>query len=66
MIFFIKNYQNLNNGDRNIKKFCIAPSYFYDKAVENFEKYFEDEVVKALDIDMEKFFDKLFEKNIEQ
>lgn len=50
----------------NIKKFGIAPTYFYDKATENFEKYFEDDVVKALDIDMEKFFDKLFDKNIEQ
>ena len=50
----------------NIKKFGIAPTYFYDKAVENFEKYFEDEAVKALDIDMETFFNNLFEKSIEQ
>lgn len=49
----------------NIKKFGIAPTYFYDRAVDNFEQYFEDETVKALDIDMEKFFNNLFEKNIQ-
>lgn len=63
---FITNESFAWGINTNIKKFGIAPTYFYDKAVENFEKYFEDEVVKALDIDMEKFFDKLFEKNIQQ
>lgn len=48
----------------NIKKFGIAPTYFYDKAFESFEKYFEDEAVKALGIDIETFFEKVFEENI--
>lgn len=60
---FITNESFAWGINTNIKKFGIAPTYFYDRAVENFEKYFEDEVVKALDIDIEKFFDKLFEQN---
>jgi hypothetical protein len=63
---FITNESFAWGINTNIKKFGIAPTYFYDRAVENFEKYFEDEALQALDIDMEKFFDKLFEKNIEQ
>jgi|688.fasta_scaffold35926_6 hypothetical protein len=63
---FITNEKFAWGINTNIKKFGIAPTYFYDKAVENFEKYFEDDVVKALDIDMETFFNKLFELNIEQ
>lgn len=63
---FITNESFAWGINTNIKKFGIAPTYFYDRAVENFEKYFEDEALQALDIDIEKFFDKLFEKNIEQ
>lgn len=48
----------------NIKKFGIAPTYFYDKATENFEKEFEDEAIKALGIDLQNFFEALFEENI--
>jgi len=47
----------------NIKKFGIAPTYFYDKAATKFEKSFEDEAVKALGIDFETFFDRVFETN---
>jgi hypothetical protein len=47
----------------NIKKFGIAPTFFYDKAATQFEQSFEDEAVKALGIDFETFFDKVFEQN---
>lgn len=48
----------------NIKKFGIAPTYFYDKAVENFEKVFEEDVYKALEIDLNSFFNSVFEQDI--
>jgi hypothetical protein len=47
----------------NIKKFGIAPTYFYDKAVAAFTPVFEEEVYKALGIDLETFFDRVFEQN---
>ena len=47
----------------NIKKFGIAPTYFYDKAVEAFAPIFEEEVYKALGIDLETFFERVFEQN---
>lgn len=47
----------------NIKKFGIAPTYFYDNAFQQFEKAFETEAVQALGIDFETFFDNLFEEN---
>lgn len=62
---FITNEKFAWGINTNIKKFGIAPTYFYDRAVENFEQYFEDEAVKALNIDMEKFFNNLFENNIQ-
>lgn len=47
----------------NIKKFGIAPTYFYDNAATKFEEAFEDEAVKALGIDFENFFERTFESN---
>ena len=47
----------------NIKKFGIAPTFFYDKAATKFEQSFEDEAVKALGIDFETFFERVFEQN---
>lgn len=47
----------------NIKKFGIQPTYFYDNAATKFEKAFEDEAVKALGIDFENFFERVFETN---
>jgi hypothetical protein len=47
----------------NIKKFGIAPTYFYDNAATKFEKSFEDEAVIALGIDFETFFERVFESN---
>jgi hypothetical protein len=48
----------------NIKKFGIAPTYFYDKAVENFERVFEQEVYRALEIDLNRFFESVFDQDI--
>lgn len=60
---FITNKSFAWGINTNIKKFGIAPTYFYDKAFEGFEKYFEDEAVKALGIDIETFFERVFETN---
>lgn len=49
---------------KNIQKFGIAPTYFYDKAFEVFELEFENEAIKSLGIDVETFFDKVVEDNI--
>lgn len=49
---------------KNIQKFGIAPTYFYDKAFEVFELEFENESIKALGIDVETFFDKVVEENL--
>lgn len=46
----------------NIKKFGIAPTYFYDEAFNEFEKIFEDEAVIALGIDIGNFFERVLEK----
>lgn len=46
---------------RNIYRFGIAPTYFYDEAFQEFEKMFEDEAVKALEIDINNFFEKVIE-----
>jgi len=46
----------------NIKKFGIAPTYFYDEAFNEFEKMFEDEAVIAVGIDIENFFERVLEK----
>jgi hypothetical protein len=61
---FITNESFAWGINTNIKKFGIAPTYFYDTAFTNFEKYFEDEAVQALGIDIETFFEKVFEENI--
>jgi hypothetical protein len=61
---FITNESFAWGINTNIKKFGIAPTYFYDTAFINFEKYFEDEAVQALGIDVETFFEKVFEQNI--
>jgi hypothetical protein len=49
---------------KNIQKFGIAPTYFYDKAFEVFEREFESEAIRSLGIDVETFFDKVVEDNI--
>jgi hypothetical protein len=49
---------------KNIQKFGIAPTYFYDKAFEVFELEFENEAIKALGIDVETFFDRVVEENL--
>lgn len=49
---------------KNIFKFGIAPTYFYDKAFQKFESEFEDETVRALGIDVNNFFEKVIEENI--
>jgi hypothetical protein len=60
---FIKNESFAWGINQNIKKFGIAPTYFYDKAFENFESNFEDEAIQALGIDIETFFESIFEEN---
>ena len=49
---------------KNIYKFGIAPTYFYDNAFNKFIKVFEDESVKALGIDVGNFFEKVVEENL--
>lgn len=49
---------------KNIYKFGIQPTYFYDNTLETFENAFEDQAVIALGIDIENFFDKVIEENI--
>jgi hypothetical protein len=49
---------------KNISKFGIAPTYFYDKAFDIFEKEFENEAYEALGIDIANFFEKVVEDNL--
>ena len=49
---------------KNIKKFGIQPTYFYDEAFQIFEKEFEDEAVQALGIDAANFFEKVIEQEL--
>jgi hypothetical protein len=49
---------------KNIYKFGIAPTYFYDNAFNKFITVFEDESVKALGIDIGNFFEKVVEENL--
>jgi len=49
---------------KTIQKFGIAPTYFYDKAFEMFEREFESEAIRALGIDVETFFEKVVEENL--
>ncbi len=49
---------------KNIAKFGIQPTFFYDDAFNQFEREFEDEAVQALGIDIENFFERVVEQNI--
>jgi hypothetical protein len=49
---------------KNIFKFGIAPTYFYDEAFQIFETAFEDDAIRALGIDVANFFDKVVEENL--
>jgi hypothetical protein len=49
---------------KNIQKFGIAPTYFYDKAFNMFEKEFETEAIRALGIDAGNFFERVVEENL--
>lgn len=49
---------------KNIQKFGIAPTYFYDKAFDIFEREFENEIYDALGIDIANFFEKVVEDNL--
>lgn len=59
---FITNESFAWGINQNIKKFGIAPTYFYDKAFQTFEKNFENESLKALGLDIDTFFNNLFEE----
>ena len=48
---------------KNIEKFGIQPTYFYDDAFTQFEEAFADEAVQALGIDVLNFFEKVVEEN---
>ena len=48
---------------KNIQKFGIAPTNFYDDAFKIFEKKFEEEIYRALEIDINNFFDRIVEPN---
>jgi hypothetical protein len=49
---------------KNIFKFGIAPTYFYDGGFEIFEKEFENEAYQALGIDVGNFFEKVIEETL--
>lgn len=49
---------------KNIQKFGIAPTYFYDNAFNIFEKEFENTAYEALGIDIANFFEKVVEDNL--
>lgn len=49
---------------KNIQKFGIAPTYFYDEAFNIFEKEFENNVYEALGIDVANFFERVVEDNL--
>lgn len=48
---------------KNIQKFGIQPTNFYDIAFQEFEAAFEDEAIIALGIDASNFFEKVIETN---
>lgn len=48
----------------NIKKFGIAPTFFYDKAIATLESQFEREADEMVDKTLNDFFDNLLERNI--
>jgi hypothetical protein len=47
---------------KNIAKFGIAPTYFYDNAFEIFEREFANEAYEALGIDIAHFFEKVVDE----
>jgi hypothetical protein len=49
---------------KNIQKFGIAPTNFYDDAFGQFEKMFQDKALQALGIDMVNFYNKVVEKEL--
>jgi len=49
---------------KNIYKFGIAPTFFYDKAIASLELQFEREADVMVDKTLNDFFDKLLERNI--
>jgi hypothetical protein len=46
---------------RSIKENGIQPTYFYDEAFKIFESEFENEAIRGLGLDIEKFFENVFE-----
>jgi len=46
---------------KNIERFGIAATYFYDDAFKIFKKRFEDDAIKALGIDVQHFFQKIID-----
>lgn len=61
---FITNESFAWGINTNIKKFGIAPTYFYDEAFKEIEPRFEDELIKALEIDITTFFERVVEQNV--
>lgn len=49
---------------KNIQKFGVAPTYFYDEAFNIFEREFENNAYEALGIDVANFFEKVVEDNL--
>lgn len=60
---FITNQSFAWGINTNIKKFGIAPTYFYDEAFSEIEPKFESDVLKALEIDITTFFERVVEEN---
>lgn len=48
----------------NIKRYGIAPTFFYDNAIASLEAQFNAEADEMMDKTINDFFDKLLEKNI--
>ena len=48
----------------NLKKFGIAPTYFYDLAIENLEKTINDDLFKDIETSVEDFLEHLVEETI--
>lgn len=45
---------------KNIQKFGIAPTYFYDNAVKTLEEQLNEELIEVVDNSIETFFNNLF------
>lgn len=52
-------------ANHNIKKFGIAPTYFYENAIETLEVQFLNEAAEWVDKTLNDFFDNLLETNIQ-